>query len=447
MSNTNTIARGGRILASLSMLVLAVSLMGASVASAKEVKISAALGSKSLLAGEKQSVYLKIGVTGFPTPSETDRTPVNLCVVLDKSGSMQGEKIEKAKEAAMMAIRRLNSEDIISVVCYDTNVTVVIPATKVSDKESIFYKIREIRAGGSTALFAGVSKGAEEIRKFISRNRVNSIILLSDGLANVGPQTPAELGRLGASLGKEGITVSTIGLGLGYGEDLMTQLALNSDGNHFFAEQASDLAGIFDKEFGKALSVVAQKIIIEIECVPGVRPVRIYGRDADVSGRKAVIAINQLYGEREKYVIMEMEVPAIEPCENRKMASVGVTYENMATHATDKKSVELCANFTRARDEVERTINKDVMVDAVEQVGVYNNMKATDLRDQGKVAEAAKALTENNSFLQTNASKYNSKRLEEFGSQNIEQAKNLDEKNWNQTRKGQRMDQSSRARQ
>ena len=99
-----------------------------------------------------------------------------------------------------------------------------MPATKVSDKKTIFRAIRQIRADGSTALFGGVSKGAKEIRKFLSHKRVNRMVLLSDGLANVGPQSPSELGDLGSSLIEDGISVTTIGLGLGYNEDLMTKL-------------------------------------------------------------------------------------------------------------------------------------------------------------------------------------------------------------------------------
>ena len=178
-----------------------------------------------MLADKKQAAFVKIGLTGFKLDSKDKRAPVNVAIVLDKSGSMEGDKIAKAKDAAIAAIGRLGSDDIVSVVAYDSTVQVIVPATKLSDKESVIEQIRRIEAGGSTALFAGVSKGADELRKFLDKNRVNRVILLSDGLANVGPQSPSELGALGASLMKEGISVSTMGLGLDYNEDLMTKLA------------------------------------------------------------------------------------------------------------------------------------------------------------------------------------------------------------------------------
>ncbi|MHC4759386.1 MAG: vWA domain-containing protein, partial [Planctomycetota bacterium] len=221
------------------------------------LSIEAEMGYPVLLSGQHRTDYLKVGLTGFETVDQKCRPAVNMAVVIDKSGSMSGEKIEKAKEAAIMAICRLGPRDIISVVTYDTEVCVLVPATKAVDKESIFCKIRRVTAGGSTALYEGVEKGAREVRKFLSGNHVNRIVLLSDGLANVGPDRPKDLGRLGRHLIEKGISVTTVGLGLGYNEDLMTQLAYVSDGNHYFVENARDLERIFNREFENALSVVA----------------------------------------------------------------------------------------------------------------------------------------------------------------------------------------------
>ncbi len=168
-------------------------------------------------AGERQNGVVRITITA-PEPGEqakNKRTPVNLAVVLDRSGSMSGDKIEKARDAATTALNMLSEGDIFSLVVYDDKVSTLVPAVFVDDKEGIAEKIRGIEPGGSTALFAGVSSGAAEVRKNLGGRYVNRIILLSDGLANVGPGSPEELGRLGASLVKEGISVSTVGIGNG----------------------------------------------------------------------------------------------------------------------------------------------------------------------------------------------------------------------------------------
>ena len=138
---------------------------------------------------------------------------------------------------------------------------------------------------------------------------MNRVVLISDGLANVGPSSPAEVGELGRQLAGKGISVTTIGLGLDYNEDLMQRLAAASDGNHAFVESPRQLADIFDKEFGDALSIAAQDVTIIIECRAGFKPTRVLGREADISGSTIKLKLNQLQADNERYVVIEMETP------------------------------------------------------------------------------------------------------------------------------------------
>ena len=114
-------------------------------------------------------------------------------------------------------------------------------------------------------------------------------------------RSPAELGNLGASLIKEGISVTTLGLGLDYNEDLMTALALRSDGNNYFIENSAELGRKFAYEFDDVTSVVAQEVTVRITCAPGVRPVRVLGREADITGQTVTAYLSQVYGEQQKY--------------------------------------------------------------------------------------------------------------------------------------------------
>ena len=244
---------------------------------ARSVELTVAVCHPLIIASQKQTAYVKVGLTGVPVTEARERAPVNVAIVLDRSGSMAGQKLEQAKEAAIQAIARLERNDIVSVVAYDDTIQVLMPATRARNKEEIFQAIRRLRPGNTTALFAGVSKGAAEIRKFLETNQVNRVVLLSDGLANVGPSSSAALASLGASLAKEGISVTTLGLGLDYNEDLMVALARASDGNHAFVENAVDLTRIFGFEFKDVLSAVARDVQITITCAPDVRPVRVLG--------------------------------------------------------------------------------------------------------------------------------------------------------------------------
>ena len=397
-----------------------------------------------MLAGEKQTVYLRVGLTGCPVEVLKERPAVNVAIVIDKSGSMSGKKIEKAKEAAILALHRLNSRDIVSIVLYDSNVEVLVPATKMTKRETIIRKIRQVHAGGSTALYAGVQNGADELRKFLSKNRVNRIVLLSDGLANVGPESPSALGQLGANLADEGISVTTIGLGLGYNEDLMSRLAFRSDGGHYFAEDADELAGVFDEEFGRALSVVAQQVHVEIICGEGLRPIRILGREGTIKDRSVNLDIQNIYSEHEKYVLLEVEVPEHTMNKNRELANVHVTYQDMKTTTTQTSGHACQVRFTDSQKDVEKNMNKRVLADAVEQIAIENNQRALALRDAGKVEEAQKVLADNSYYLSDNAKKLGSEKLATYAGENKEDADNLEGENWTRQRKSMRESQSSR---
>ena len=296
---------------------------------------------------------------------------------------------------------------------------------------------------GTTALFAGVSHGIEEVSKFLDSKRVNRVVLLSDGQANVGPSSPAELGRLGAAAGKSGISVSTIGLGLGYNEDLMTQLAMRSDGNHGFAETADQLATLFNHELGDVLSVVAQDVIIEIEFDEGVRPLRGLNREIEIHGNKAHVALNQLYAKQEKYLLIEVDVPATITGQKIALANVEVAYDNMTTHKRDKLASKLDVAFSTDKKTVAKRENRKVMVAAVEAVAAERNKQALALRDQGKVEQAEKALRDNAVDLKRKSRKYKSKRLKSYSDSNFEDSRNLRGQSWKKQRKKMRKVQHS----
>ncbi len=220
------------VLLPLAYVVCPPMVVSSAVAKDAEPKVTCRveLDRRVLPARGNQRVVVKVSLDAR-RPKESARPPVNLAIVLDRSGSMTGAKLDKAKAAAIEAFRRLGPQDIFSMVVYDHNVETVVPAQSAANAEWIEGRIRRIRPGGRTALFGGVSQGAAEIRKNISHKYVHRIILLSDGLANVGPSTPEDLERLGAALIKEDISVTTVGVGMDYNEDLMTRLSQKSDGH------------------------------------------------------------------------------------------------------------------------------------------------------------------------------------------------------------------------
>lgn len=428
-------------------LCLIGSLFAGAAVRADQVRLSVDPVRSVLPAAEKKTTWIRVGLDGFNLTSDTPRPSVNVAIVLDKSGSMQGEKIARAREAAIDALQLLGPNDIVSIITYDSTVHVLVPATKLTDRESIIAKIRAISAGGNTALFGGVSKGAAEVRKFLDEERVNRVILLSDGLANVGPSAPGELGALGESLLKENISVTTLGLGLGYNEDLMVQLGSQSGGNHYFIEEASELADIFRSEFDDVLSVVAQQVDITIDIPEGIRPVRVLGNDADINGQQVVTRLAAIYSEQNKHVVIEVEMPVSDPGSSLNLATVMVSYTNMKTHETDRLSGSAKVTFSDSAAEVEASLNRLVMADVVALVSSEKNKLATRYLDEGNLIMCRSTLRENADYLTSNAALIpeDSERLERLAEDNRFQYQQLEGVRSNKDQKAVSVRKSGRA--
>ncbi len=423
-------------------LACAVSLLTQSIqyaprAAAEQIKMDVALAHPAMLITdkEKRENHLLVSLTGFEMANSQKRAPVNIAIVIDRSGSMSGEKIVRAREAAIQAVERLRDDDIVSIVTYDSSVDVLVPATKASDREIIKERIRGITPKGNTSLFAGVSKGAAEVRKFLDVKRVNRVILLSDGLANVGPSSPSELGQLGRSLIKEGISVSTMGLGLGYNEDLMSKLALESSGNHTFIEDAQNLVEVFQREFDDVLNVVAQRIQIVATLDEGIRPVKVLNNAASIHGQTVSIDLGQLYARQERYFVIEIEVPHGKNNERREVAKVTAEYRNVITDTTDKLSSSVEVKFTDSPKVAEESINKSVLTNCVIQIANERNREATIRRDQGDIQGAESLLLDNALYLDSYYKRTGDDSLQRRAAMNAQQSKDISAPDWNRGRK------------
>ena len=296
--------------------------LGTQLAAGETLRMKLEPDREFVLSGSPQEVVVKIDLSALPNQRKSKRTPLNLAVVLDRSGSMAGAKIEKALQAAMGLVDQLAPGDWFSLVAYSDRAEVLFPAQQVEDKEAIKSCIARIHPGGGTALYAGIDLGARQLQRHISARHINRVILLSDGLANIGPRSPQELRNLGHSLSERGIAVTTIGVGDDYNEDLMAGLAEASDANYYYVKDTEMLPRIFAKELGELLTVAAREIRIEIVCPAGVRPMGFIGRAEKFEGQKAVVQFNQILPGQSRYVFLRCRVEDETP----ELARVQVKY-------------------------------------------------------------------------------------------------------------------------
>ncbi|NDY71891.1 hypothetical protein DO021_07475 [Desulfobacter hydrogenophilus] len=360
-----------------------------------------------LPADDPQNVILKITLDAPKVPENTARPRVNIALVMDRSGSMGGTKIKMAKAAAMEALSRLGTDDVFSLVTYATDVTTLVPARKVRETGAIINAIKGIEAGGNTALFGGVSQGAAQIRKHVEDDYIHRVVLLSDGLANVGPRNPVDLGRLGAGLFKENISVTTVGVGMDYNEDLMAQLAQKSDGNTYFAESGTDLPRIFAAELGNVLNVVAKQVVVTITLPSGIEPVGIIGREGRIRNNRIELSMNQLYGGQKKFALVEVRMKGQKEGSSVEIAKADVSYQDPFSMESLNTQAKATARFSRNKAKVAASTNAQVVKDYQLNLNALAQEKAIELSDQGKTKEAARELRQSAAALKGYAGKYN----------------------------------------
>ncbi len=410
------------------------------------VELDTRLSQRVLTQNKTQTVYLRIGIKGRPLPQDQERNPVNVALVIDRSGSMAGSKIIKARDAAIMAINRLGLRDAASIIVFNNQVNTLISAQRVEDHSYFRSRINTIRTGGQTAIYAAVKAAVRQLRRYKRAGQPSRVILMSDGQANVGPRSPFEFAELGRRLGSDGISVTTIGLGRGYNEDLMAQLASASDGNHAFAQTGDDLTKIFNAEFDDVMSVAAHDIEVIIETRGGVTPLRTLGRRGDIRGARTVIKLNQVYSTSEFSLQLELKVASDVAVGEIELADVTVRY---TAPDGSRHSVQSAVRGRFSADErdVTASIDPKVMEPILELEARQRFEKVIKLRDKGRILEAQKLLRLNATSLEAGQKRYKikSKRLMDLTASSRSRAVAItDRKKWGSVRKQLRVDQSNR---
>jgi len=206
---------------------------------------------------QTDELTLLVELTAPCPTTTTQRQPATLQVVLDRSGSMAGERLEGAKTALMTLVDRLDPSDNLGVLAFDDAVQVVVPAGPLKNKTAVKHAIAAVDDGGCTDLSSGYLRGLQEAQR-VSGPTGATVLLVSDGHANAGVTDPVQLGQVAERAHSKGITTTTLGFGLGYDERLLAALARGGAGNELFAEEADTAVALIAGEVDGLLAQVAQ---------------------------------------------------------------------------------------------------------------------------------------------------------------------------------------------
>ncbi len=266
------------------------------------------LSHTSLLAGRENAIFADVRVVADANDSvrAEARAPISLAIVVDTSGSMQGEKLDDAKRSVLRLLSDMRDDDEITLVRYDDHSELVQPLARVgSVRTALSARVREMEAGGGTNIPAGLSHGLRALDE-ATRGRVRRIVVVSDGLDN----TRSQAENIARSSFASGITVSSLGIGLDFDESYMGSLAQTGHGNFAFVKENGSLEAFLKRELVETSTTTVENARVRLRLPEGTRFVSASGADATVHGNEVELAIGSLFAGDQRRVLVELAARA-----------------------------------------------------------------------------------------------------------------------------------------
>ena len=296
------------------------------------LQLSAKLETPVVLQTAK-SVHVLVRLRAQRQEGDGVKEPLNLALVLDRSGSMAGTKIADARTAAVQMLERMRDGDRVAVVSYSDEVRVDVESTVLNEETRVRVRnaIHRISSDGSTNLGGGLVEGLAQVRKHRgAAEGVNRVLLISDGLANRGIQDPKELNQIARKALQEGIVTTTIGLGEDYNEDLMTALADHGGGNYYFVQNSEKIANTLNDEVRQMAATVAKSVSLHVTLPDKVKLDKVFGWVPKEEGGLVIVPMGEFFSGQMRSVLWKFTLPdGLKEGEQVSLGKMGLTYKGV----------------------------------------------------------------------------------------------------------------------
>lgn len=340
---------------------------------------------------EEDQVTIMVDLVAPEVEDADTRPPAAVQVVLDRSGSMGGGRLEAAKAALLRLIDRLDPSDAFGLVTFDHEVDVPVPAGPVTDKHAIAHAIQSIQAGGSTNLSSGLLRGVQEARRVAAAGGA-TLLLLSDGHANDGEVDPARLAGVASAARKHNITTTTVGIGEHYDELLLSEVARGGQGNHVFAEQSDDAAAAVAGEIEGLLSKTVQAASLIIRPEAPVESVTIWNDVPSVPIDGGImIELGDLWSGEERRLVLTFSVPAMSALGVAQIAELEVRHVAVPALNEQTMTLPVCVNVVPGDQAAGRIPDPKVRTELIFQQAQGTKRRAADALRDGSV-DAARSM-------------------------------------------------------
>jgi len=360
----------------------------------KPFKIEVTPSSPYALTSGNTHLFVQLKIIGTSFIPVKQRNFLNLGVVLDRSGSMRGKKLQKAKEAVEFIVNNLTSTDIFSFTVYDHSVENVIPSGVLTSQTSVISKIRNIRDRGRTNLYGGILEGVKQVEMWKNKEFRNIILLLSDGLANEGITDKMRIKSGVEGIYNEGIGISTFGVGEDFDEDLLVTIADSAGGTFYFIETADDIPKCIAQEFEGLLDTVAYNLEVHWRGIEGLKINRVLGVPYE-SRFSDSTKLGDLRSEKEIILILDVIVPPKDLRDSKqKILDFTICWIPASGMLKEDKTHSIC--------EIIYTENEDHLIQEVDEIienahlleAVFIHQEVINFADQGQFSNAQRTMNQ-----------------------------------------------------
>ncbi len=347
----------------------------------------------NIVSKKSEDAILQIGFASSNMNDYPYIPPVNICLVVDKSGSMSSDnRMEKLKIALKEFIEGLREDDIISIVVFDSDAEVILSAQKVGDTEKIKLLISNLSTGGNTNLNSGMILGYQEVMKNVNTYGTNKVILLTDGLTNTGETNTENIVNNSGEYNDKGINISTIGIGNNVNYNLLRQISNNGNGSNHFIGSSEDIQKVFIDELQSILFPVAKNVSLQIEYEKQLELINFYGYSPEYEKNTISLKLDNINCGLTQIVLIKFDTKNIISMGNAKV-KVTLSYYDIRekkdntitktitiTKQSNKKSDNLLDN------EVRKNYSIAIMAQSLKDMAYYN--------EWGKEEEAKKVIND-----------------------------------------------------
>ncbi|HET9451976.1 MAG TPA: VWA domain-containing protein [Aggregicoccus sp.] len=344
-------------------------------------------------------LFVTVDVLGAQVPGSA-RSPVSLALVIDRSGSMAGEKLAQARRAARHLVGLLGPEDRLALVDYGSDVRgLPLLAATPANRERMLRYVERLTDEGGTNLGAGLQEGARQLRSV--RGGVRRLILVSDGQPTEGVTDSQALVAQARALRAEGLTVSAIGVGSDYDERLMQALAEQGAGAYGFLEDARQLATLFQRDLQQASTAVAREVTLSFELPEGVQLAEVLGYASETRGRTVRVPLADFSAGQLERVVARLQLEGGKEAGTLvPVTGLRLSYTDLTEGGARESSAALGARVTERSEEVLASQDKEATVVATRARAAKNLERAAAAFGGGRLEEARGLLQANQQLLE-----------------------------------------------